>query len=94
MAVGNLASDPEPAVTGKVGKKACPVGHLDFEKQLRWTVFQVFVFVEQHAFVRWKVFLMLLKHCPSIWQLASSQGIGTLYGGFTNLGSYLFLFIQ
>lgn len=66
MTVDNLAPDPESAVTMKDKKKACPAGHLDLEKQLRQMVFQVFAFVQQHAFVRWKVFLMILKHCPSI----------------------------
>lgn len=56
MAVGNLAPDPESAVIMKDRKRACPAGHLDLEKQRRQMVFQVFAFVEQYAFVRWKVF--------------------------------------
>lgn len=46
MAVGNLAPNPESAVTIKDGKKACPAGHLDLEKQLRQMIFQAFALID------------------------------------------------
>lgn len=46
------------------------------------------------SFVRWKVVLVLLKHWPSLWQLASSQGVCIPYARCANLGSYHYLFIE
>lgn len=94
MAVGNLAPNPESAVTIKGREESLSCWSSWFGKAAEADGFPSLCLYRTISFIRWKVFLMLLNHWLYTWQLASSRGICTPYAGFANLGSDHFPFIE